>query len=1555
MHRLGICVFATLFGLQNSLPGQPVFGQNADPAEQRGLLQLIRETEDSLTARRWLDAAERLNVAWSITCEREDPLLLVSGTDVRQLAPGETEITAGGKSRLESLFRNSPPEFRAEYHRQFADLAASEIASAIRLHDFDNLRRLTNLHAFCPAAETGLRVLAKRAVDREDYLEAALFLEQLTRTVEVRKTPQTALQQAVCYARAGLADDAADVLRSLAAGSSGATIVIGERTVTLPQSDDGIMEWLNEVAPGRLSAADSRGESEGLSAFAWTQPGGNYRRSAEQVRVSPGFRPGWSTSLFEVRDVLYSDQYNPVLSEYQAPIANEATRRLKRNSTILPAATPVIVDDRVIVRTPFGIRALELQSGELLWEVTRPDSRLRSAIDMLTTRNQDRRSPLSTGSLHLTDPRAPLFHQMVRTNTAAQMAVNGRTLFVIDECSGATWRDEVYAAQDPFYVVPPNFIRAYDVETGLFLWEAGGQTQKSVRPRSGNSLAGFYFLGTPLVLGQRTYVLAESSEGIFLIELVGPHGGAGETSGEMISDVAPDSSGFPAVSLNPRVVRSQILTYPEIKLGEHPVRAHAGLVPSFAQGLLICPTCDQRIVAVSASDQSLRWVFRYAGDIRTQEIGGSAPVLFGSRNASDSITVDMDSRWVDSLPRILGDRVIVTPRDADQLFCLDLHSGRELWKVPRSGYHGIGGAGTDRVILVGNQRAAALSLTDGRVLWSTELTEGLVCGLPVCDGEIISIPVDSPAIVSLDLRNGRRLVNQPLNGSVMPGNLQMTDRGLLTQNFSNLQFHRSIPEGVQESDTKADLVTETSLLLQRRTDEARALLETRIAAFPEDRQVREMLAEVLLEDLRTDFGRYRTEIPRVRELIESLAEDIHIAPLMHSLLGMNLTDAATVNQYLQSRSSGYQTRLAELIAVGMTSVDGATVEDLTLWISQLLHELPTAGQEPAVSGLLTRSRAAVLVAGIRTGLKDRSSEERRLIESAISDTAMEILRQQTDDDARYGFLTALRLMGFAGLAERATATASELNPPSRLMRLMAVLSAHERAMQAGSSGSVVVSPSISPSQTVLWSGLPEVSVSDERTVGDLEAQPEGTPQQLIPIYGDPQHLRNWSLVRVAFSGDIYAFDADGAVRFRIAAPGMSTNARFGYAASSFGFVHGPLLAINLNQTLLVVDTSQLNDRGEAAELWQLSLERLAFDSEAGEFRDQVAPADRIPQYFPVPAGFYPTGGACSFGIPVISGRRLLLLDLLSGRRIWQLDGIARDVVLLCSGDQLLLLSESSRQIEVRSLADGSIQQIARLPEWWGDANFSVGSSVRDIEVEDGVDLLWRITFHGHFCVLFRVTAGRSVLECRNLLTDTEVWSMSLPQETVFSNVDHETVALLSDGDRLKLVNTSIGELLLDETVLSVKNTRNLILRRSAGHYLILPEGGSASNSDDFPVIDAMHVFGALYAVSADTRKIAWQMPLEHHHIRLSVTERSALIPNAPVLILLTRSGVQRTGTSVLRSHFGVKVINVRTGTIVYEDDDVGLTLNQLWMHLSSVTREVKISFDRRIITLTYPE
>jgi hypothetical protein len=489
----------------------------------------------------------------------------------------------------------------------------------------------------------------------------------------------------------------------------------------------------------------------------------------------------------------------------------------------------------------------------------------------------------------------------------------------------------------------------------------------------------------------------------------------------------------------------------------------------------------------------------------------------------------------------------------------------------------------------------------------------------------------------------------------------------------------------------------------------------------------------------------------------------------------------------------------------------------------------------------------------------------------------------------------------------------------------------------------------------IWGLSPSVTESAERTMMEPMKTPDGIPDKLIPLYGAPGIFRGWSFARVRPKGDLCAFDADGVLRWTMQPFGVPDDSRYGFASDSYVTAYGHLLVINLSGTLFAVDPTQINKEGEPVTLWRKNIERLSPDAEAGEYREYVPPSDRIPQYFPQPAGYFPAAPATALGIPVISGRRLIVLDPLTGVRNWHVDGIARDAVLLCHDSSVLILSEGARQIQVRSLVDGSVQSAVRLPDWWGEANLSVGSSVKDIEVEAGVDLLWRVVLQGQHCLLFRLTQDRSVLESRDLLTDTVQWSVELPEDTVFSNVIDDVVAVLSNGEQLKLIQTDTGRVLCDLKVTKVSEPRNLYLIKSSGHYLVLPEAVEGGDLEYDPVIDAMHILGRVYSISASTMALAWERELGHRHIRVAIPERSVLLPNVPVVLLLSRGGQVKPQSPIRRTHYGALVLDVRTGEELILEDDAGTTLNNLWLHVDDTARKLQFSFDSRVFTLDYSE
>ena len=1538
-------------------------------AEERELLRQIGETEQLLADSKWLEAAEQFEAAWDLACASGDPVLEKRGADVRQLAPGQTDVVAGGRARLELLFRDAAPEFRTEYARQFETTAAQQMQPALASGNSDSLRRMALRFQFTQAGRNGLKTLARLFADRGDFVESAVLLER-TRLAE-GDTARLLLQTAWCYAMAGLRHDASD-LNNLASSEKLAAAVTADPVARSLQLD--IERLLSSPA-----ASDS-------SAEGWRQPNGNYRRTGVQNLNAPRLRNMQVASLFEVTDVLYAEQLNPLLAALAEPFDNAHLQDLKLNNTVVPAAGFLVAGELCYIRTPAGVQARSLQTGELVWEVVRPDRPLRTLLGP-----DQAGDPASTEIQYPRQLISGLYKQLIRTVTCGQMAISGQTLYTIEENTSAANNLGAFRRLTDSGIpqLPSNYLRAYDALTGVFLWQAGGQTQDANPLNRGqaNLLAGYYFLGAPLVLGNRIYVLAENSDGIHLIR---------------IGEPKPDQP-----NANPAILASQLLALPESPLSLHPLRKHAGLTPSFAQGLLICPLCDDRLVAVSAEDLSIRWMFRYSGLVQRPELGGPDLILRGSMDLASAASVDQQNRWIDFLPRIANGKVLITPRDADRMFCLNLADGRQLWTQPRAAFHAIAGVTDERVILIGNRSAAACKLDNGQPLWNTDLRHGVTCGTCSFDGTILQIPTNAPAVVTLDTRTGRELVSLTWPGNELPGNLLATPTGLLSAGLTTIARLPVTDAEPLPSERAAEF------LVQGRQQDARTLLEEYLTQQPADRPARMMLIDLLLQILRTDYNGNKQLVPALQKLLDQSSKDLELAPLLHSLLAMGPADALVLGEQLRDSSRRQRQELSELIARGEPFAADQPFPEFLNRVRERLLVMAAASTAATATGSVERSEADVLAGVLQRGIAARPNRERSQVQQMVTQDAADIARNLQTTQERLAFTqllirsglprTAVELLNDAALkwdageiqvtldiallesAQQAGAIAQQAaqqllanwqaagadwqaatwlqdlrqwQPDDKLATSWQPAGTDEQQAILQLAAADFTRLATTPDSP--WQGTVTAEPSDDRTMLPVREFASAVPHRAIPIFGNTGLYRGWRLMWVQPGDRIAAFDPHGKIRWMFNPPEVGSADYQGYRPDSWAFTSGNVIVLCLPGLLLAVDGAHVGSDQTPRRLWQKIAEPAsqADDPDNPDPRDFIPVEDRIESFAWNPGAHFPVGPASALGVPFISNRRLAMLDLRTGQRLWACDGIPPDARLLTSGSRLVVLSESARTVELRSQVDGELLETNRLPDWWAEANANVGSSVEDIEVEPGSESIWRVDLQDHCCVLFRLTAGSAVLESRDLIRDQPVWSMTLPQRTVFSNPQDGVIAVLCEGQRLLLIRSDSGRILADLQVQPIPRPRQLHLQQAQGKYLVLPEARSEEDpSMDFfnPLIDAVHVHGAIYAVDQQTFQLAWQQPVKHMQLRgLTSTQARPLLSTSPLLVLLSRNRTPKPngGFSV---PVGTQVLDVHTGQTLYEDPSTGLTQNELWLSPNPADKRICLSFDRRIVIFQWKQ
>ena len=731
------------------------------------------------------------------------------------------------------------------------------------------------------------------------------------------------------------------------------------------------------------------------------------------------------------------------------------------------------------------------------------------------------------------------------------------------------------------------------------------------------------------------------------------------------------------------------------------------------------------------------------------------------------------------------------------------------------------------------------------------------------------------------------------------------------------------------------------------------------------------------------------------------------------MLGMSLPDAAMLPEKLNRRSQRQLAELSQLIARELSESDSKSLEELTEQLQSLLPEL-LAGQRDAIAiGPLQRLKSLTLVAGIRKALGRYNITDRMTIQSKLGDVSIKTLATVSDRGSRIQFVRDLSASGMPQLALEILQTATTEDGDKlmsftgrqilfEIMRtgtgdstsvttlldelltsvdLQILRTIHDEFMSDDSAGPLnlqrlVTAESMvnkaafaawfeSHAETIkpevsTWGAEAKIDQSDHRTVMSPRKLPNGIPNEAVPLFGSPGKFRGWSFAMLLREQALAAYDAEGRIRWTLPVRGAVEQLSDPTHLDSYITVCGPMMLVNLKGLLFSLDTADLINRMDGNKqvieprvLWSRNLAALSPDPDPLDDRSNIDVSDRLTQFAPQLSGYYPVAPVASIAIAVIAEQRLIVFDSITGRLMWQMDGLALDSKLLTTQDSVLILSRRTGRIEARNIIDGTQLKVARLPEWWGEAIGNVGSSVHDFEIEPGEELLWRIALHGQSCVLFRLGTVKSSLECRDLMTDTVTWSIDLPANSVFSNVVNDVVATLGEGSELKLIRLDTGQLLASHDVTPVPKPRDLFLVQSMGNYVVLPEAVDDPSIDLDPVMQAMHVYGRMYGINGRTMDLLWDEPLDHRFLRCATANARVILPNSPIMILLTRGGDVDRDSGARQTHYGARVIDVRTGKDILNAADVGLTLNDHWLRIDEPKHQLELSFDSHIFTLDF--
>jgi outer membrane protein assembly factor BamB/tetratricopeptide (TPR) repeat protein len=1235
-------------------PGQPAV---ADPegAHQVSTRELVKRLHRARQLLEEQNFAEGVRLLQAILESDEDAFFF----------PEQENKTTERSLKLEAhaLLARMPAEGREVYEKQYGPAARRLFEEAVRVHDSEGLALAARRYFHTSWGGEAAYRLAGDHLDHHRAQTAALCFERLRSAGDVadRFEPYLSLKTALSWMQAGFPDRAVQVLVEMKARHPRKTLTLGGREVALFDDPARALTWLTSLA----------GEHQprpALPPAQWLLAGGDSRRNAPSAGGSPYLNRGWRAETVE--GATPSRESDAVVArtfrdrQPAVPAASDDST----TSSSLPGLLPLVVDDLVIVRSIGDVRAYDLATGKLSWATGEKDQLL---IELLRSPAAPQAQVPGGGPLAML-----LANRAWEDATFGSLSSDGEFVFAVEDLGMGLAGMVAVPRSPPFR--DNNRLVAYDVKTGRAMWEVGGP-----RTEAADLLEGSCFLGPPLVLDRRLYCLAESGSEVRLLVL-DPRTGRLEWS-QTLNAGAPSGAVFMT-------------------------RQQSGLSPSFFGELLVCPVGSDQVVAVDVTRRSLAWRHKFVNNAELWDPRRQQLILLQQQRAmmqQGAATIDQN-RWLDSLAIIGDQRVVVTPRESNELFCLNLMDGSLAWKKPRGEGLFVAGIQQGKVLVVGRSYVQALNVADGEPAWAEPASLPVPSGRGFIAGDYLHLPLVTAEVATINLRDGRVVARARSLAGNVPGNLVSVRGSVVSQGPDFVETYRQLEALESEiaaalaknpADAQA-LALRGEIQLQRgKVAEAYADLKRALALKSDDAGVRSLLVGSLLEGLRVDFDSYRALETDIEGLLTEPEE--RSAYLWLTAQGLK-------------RAGDSRAALATLLRFGESDVSDRELERLdgTLVVrrDQLVRARAAelyAAATPEVrrrmdgdfSAVAERVGAQKDLAGVRRFLRYFGNRSEAAALQRLSVTLPAPDGDWLDDEFHY---------------DPVCAAADDDAAAGATARMAKLLLAAERPRDA------------LPFLRRLERRWPLVACLDGKTGGELAAEwlkrsdverelaldaswPKGLVEveRLAAVGGNPAAQRSYE---IAVAGDRGPFFNDSAVY-------GTSNWKDFFARDDLGrqlwkvtldvrtepirtdwnraYACGHFVLLSIGAQVLAIDTLGTADEPGARLLWKVNLSSYT----RGNVGPRVLPGNRrrlMPfNQFNEQVGSI--GPVMRRHVILLSGHKLMALEPLSGKPLWMREGVAPGTELFGDDELLYAVPPQSGPAVVYSALDGTVLGSRPLP------------------------------------------------------------------------------------------------------------------------------------------------------------------------------------------------------------------------------------------------------------------
>ncbi|HEY7309492.1 MAG TPA: PQQ-binding-like beta-propeller repeat protein [Gemmataceae bacterium] len=778
----------------------------------------IERAIDQSSEESWATAIETLQKLLKID---EDVYVRLKRTN----AEGKTVfVWVSAKQEADRIIGTLPKEGMERYQGKYGDEAAALLKKAKKNGDSTELAKIMKFYAHTEAGGEAIKLLADYHLDRGNYIIAQGCYNKLLNRQGGDKLPAEILAKAWLATRmspasttsgstslAGSVLTASELSRRLR--EQGRELKFGEQTIDLSDFEDYV---------GKLHRPGFDQNATDAIVFRSTP------NRANQLVGGPAFMQANRRWRMYYLDSELSDRplettaMETMSADEKASPAHDRIEKAKdhlskANQPIIPAFSPITVtltkDGRkqplLVYKNYWGIVARDLKTSEIAWAAPSNWSLQR----MLASKGDTAKTQHLNNWFNSYQTQFPQI--VLENSTVGTLSTDGQFVYTIEDLAVPPPPNVNFnnGMVFPGGVNPNNYpadlqdaiahsrLQAFGLGNGGKLtWELGGEEK--------GPLAGCYFLGPPLPLAGKLYLLVDKQQELRLVCLETIEG-------------PPGADGKPTYV--PRVISSQALGTTQEKMEHDVFRRASAAHLAYGEGILVCPTNAGAVFGINLLENSLVWAYPYRekSDQQAPQLNGRAmggmrrgvPIMVGPNGQPITPLTNHEHRWKASAPVISDGKVVFTAPDAKSLHCINLRDGSPVWRKPKlEDDLYLGNVYNGTVLIVGKKNVRGLSLTSGEILWTLET--GLPSGLGIGSDNVYYLPLKAdskdkkPQIAAIDMDHGtlRPSPSRPRTPGdkdyEVPGNLLFYEGDVVSLTADEITVYPQLKRKIADMDAQ---------------------------------------------------------------------------------------------------------------------------------------------------------------------------------------------------------------------------------------------------------------------------------------------------------------------------------------------------------------------------------------------------------------------------------------------------------------------------------------------------------------------------------------------------------------------------------------------------------------------------------------------------------------------------------------------------------------------------------------------------------------------------------